>query len=340
MTPLPRSRPYEPESDYHRLRALLLDTYRQAGPPVQCTVGDLDWWLALEPTRRGPSVIQVWEAGSRLVGMARLNGSEVDFVVHPEAAGLEHEMLDWAEGEVEERARRRSLAASQAIGAAEVAAAQEPPSLVTWAYDANMARQRILIGRGYRLTGDYFNLHSGSLGAAGGPASPAAGTLVSPPGLPPGYSIRCLAGEEDLAPRVEVHRAAFAPSTMNVEKHRKAMSGATYRRDLDLVVVAPDGAFAAFCLAWFDPANRTGLFEPVGCHPAHRRRGLGTAVLREGMRRLADLGASVVYVASRPDGRGGTELYESLGMLVAYRNLAWKKVLVGQEAHPAHEALW
>lgn len=38
------SRPYAGEEDYARMRALLTDIYATGGPPVYCTVGDLDWW--------------------------------------------------------------------------------------------------------------------------------------------------------------------------------------------------------------------------------------------------------------------------------------------------------
>lgn len=55
---------------------------------------------------------------------------------------------------------------------------------------------------------------------------------------------------------VAVHRNAFAPSRMTVEKYRRIMNAPTYRPDLDLVVVAPDGTFAAFCIVWFDEVNR------------------------------------------------------------------------------------
>ncbi len=71
---------------------------------------------------------------------------------------------------------------------------------------------------------------------------------------------------------------------------------------------------------WFDLVTRTGGFEPVGCHPEHRRRGLARALLCEGMRRLAALGATVAHVRSWWKGQGGTELYEAEGMPVACRN--------------------
>lgn len=50
-----------------------------------------------------------------------------------------------------------------------------------------------------------------------------------------------------------------------------------YRRDPDIVAVADDGEFAAFCTVWFDDVTRTAVFEPVGTHPNHQKRELGKA---------------------------------------------------------------
>ena len=78
--------------------------------------------------------------------------------------------------------------------------------------------------------------------------------------------------------------------------YRNIQNAPLYRRDLDLVVVAPDGAIAAFCTIWFDDVTRSAYFEPVATVPAHRRRGLGRAVMTEGLRRLQRLGATTAFV--------------------------------------------
>lgn len=107
-----------------------------------------------------------------------------------------------------------------------------------------------------------------------------------------------IAGEKEGERRVAVHRDAFAPSRMTIAKHRAVMVSPTYRRDLDLVVEAPEGSFAAFTIVWHDVINQIGLFEPVGTHSGHRRRGLGRAIMADGLRRLADLGATTAFVGT------------------------------------------
>ena len=57
-----------------------------------------------------------------------------------------------------------------------------------------------------------------------------------------------------------------------------------------------DVAIAAFCTIWFDDVTPSAYFEPVATVPAHRRRGLGRAVMTEGLRRLQRLGATTAFV--------------------------------------------
>jgi predicted GNAT family acetyltransferase len=83
----------------------------------------------------------------------------------------------------------------------------------------------------------------------------------------------------------------------------------------------------AFALVWFDAANGAGLFEPVGCHPDHRRRGLATALLCEGLRRLRDLGATHALVANRVGNEAAGALYESVGFAPDGRSRTWRKPL-------------
>ena len=78
---------------------------------------------------------------------------------------------------------------------------------------------------------------------------------------------------DEIEARMTVHRAAFAPSKMTVEKYARLTTLPHYRFEDDLVVEAPDGSLAAFAMAWWDPIARVGEYEPVGTHPDHQRRG-------------------------------------------------------------------
>jgi len=136
---------------------------------------------------------------------------------------------------------------------------------------------------------------------------------------------------DDIQKRVDVHRAAFAPSRMTVAKHTAVMAAPTYRPDLDLAIVAPDGSFAAFTIVWIDEANRIGMFEPLGTHPDHQRRGLGRAIIAEGLRRLSDIGATTAYVDSLAGGPASNLLYAAAGFHVLDENISWTKTLTGGE---------
>ncbi|MFP5320259.1 MAG: GNAT family N-acetyltransferase, partial [Acidimicrobiia bacterium] len=104
-----------------------------------------------------------------------------------------------------------------------------------------------------------------------------------------GYEVRPVRVDETAA-RVEVHRAAWRPSSIPYTDGRQfhpdaestftaaayeAVRGAwLYDRQLDLVAVSSDeGELAACCIAWFDPSTGVCEIEPLGVVPEHRRHG-------------------------------------------------------------------
>ena len=131
----------------------------------------------------------------------------------------------------------------------------------------------------------------------------------------------------DVAARVAVHRAAFDPSRVTEESYARVMAEWPYRPDLDCVVVAPDGSFASYALGWIDEANRTGLLEPVGTHPDHRRRGLARAACRLALRQLRATGATKALVGSRGDAAYPVPslLYEAIGFRELTRSLIYAR---------------
>ena len=177
--------------------------------------------------------------------------------------------------------------------------------LVLWAQESDLMRKDLLARRGYTRGQQPEFQRRRPMSAPIPDAQPA-----------PGYSIRALGDESELPARSWLSWRAFHPDEPH-EKYegwawyRNVQRAPLYRRDLDLVALAPDGELAAFCTVWFDDLTRTAAFEPVGTHPAHQRRGLGRAVMAEGLRRAVHLGATLAIVSSYSSAAGA--LYASVG---------------------------
>ena len=98
-----------------------------------------------------------------------------------------------------------------------------------------------------------------------------------------------------------------------------------YRRDLDLVAVAPGGEIASFCTLWYDDVTRSAYIEPVATVPEHLRRGLARATITEGLRRLQRLGATRAFVGGYEPGPNA--LYASVLSAEHDRSEQWIKEL-------------
>ena len=143
--------------------------------------------------------------------------------------------------------------------------------------------------------------------------------------LPEGFKLTSLAENCNWA---KVHRALWRgfnhegepPMTeAELEDRRRMFDTPKARRDLKIAVEAPNGDFVAFCGMFYEPANRFAYVEPVATDPAYRRLGLGKAAVLEGMRRCAELGATVAYVGSNEP------FYLSFGFEVIYTSECWVK---------------
>jgi GNAT superfamily N-acetyltransferase len=134
---------------------------------------------------------------------------------------------------------------------------------------------------------------------------------VEAPALPSGYRLSGV-GDDLIDGRVEAQRAAFAPSTLTRHMYERVRRTHPYRSELDRVVVTDGGEVVAFCTAWLDERTHAGLLEPVGTHPAHQRRGLGTACCLDALRSLGAAGATTAPVSCE-SGSPGCSTYRAAG---------------------------
>jgi len=141
--------------------------------------------------------------------------------------------------------------------------------------------------------------------------------------LAPGFTIRAIAGPVDYADRVAIHREVWEPSKVTVAGFERLQTMPGYDPALDIVAVAPDGRFAAYCILWHDPVTRTCELEPVGAREEFRGRGLTKAVLAEALRRGQARGAVTAWVYTDESRTAAQALYRSVGFAPVARYIAY-----------------
>ena len=145
--------------------------------------------------------------------------------------------------------------------------------------------------------------------------------------LPAEYRLLSLADEPDWA---KVHKVLWrgfnhgdvdVVTSEDMEERRKMFDTITARRDLKVVVAAPNGEFVSFCGMFYQPQGHFGYVEPVATDPDYRRLGLGKAAVLEGVRRCAELGAAEAFVGS------DQAFYLAMGFKVEFVSQCWHKQL-------------
>ena len=271
--------------DLRAAEELIARAWQADAPLVAATPAALEWWHAATAPEPLASHLRLWSDDGEDVAWTWHDGDEVEWHVWTDDNARDLEVFRQILETVVQEAGVRPVG---------IFAAEDDLATITALADLGFATA------GRRLS--QFLWHP-----ADGRPSP------SEPPLPAGYRIRPLAGPDEVPARVEVHRAAFQPSRLNVEKYERLLTLPRYRFDDDLVVEAPDGRLAAFAMAWWDVDARVGEFEPVGTHPDHQRRGLARALLRWGLDRYAARDARVVQVYSDASNPASEALYEAIG---------------------------
>jgi len=274
-----------------------------------------------DPALNKSTDMRLWEESEgRLValGQTKLRESPEDQVLDgdlymrilPEyrEQGLEEEIMSWAEGRTKEKAAELGL----------------PGRLESYPRDHDSYGRGVFERNGLEPVRYFFEMKR-DLSEA-----------IPEPQFPEGFKMIHSRGTADSAAWVDMFNQSFIdhwghhPAT--VERHDTWLGHKYYNPERDLIAIAPDGTFAAFCFCWVDPENNErndrldGWIDILGTRRGYRKIGLGRAMLLSGLLRLREEGMTVAKLgvdAENPT--GALRLYESVGFEVAHSGVAYRK---------------
>jgi GNAT superfamily N-acetyltransferase len=152
---------------------------------------------------------------------------------------------------------------------------------------------------------------------------------------PAGFCVRDCVGVDPIR-RAEAHRAAWnhlehlgidAQSRFTTEAYLSLTSLPAYEPALDILARAPDGEFAANCIAWADEPSGVAVFEPVGTSLPFRGRRLARLVISEALRRLKARGMREARVGTAHFNGAAIAAYLSCGFEIADTAHWWSKAV-------------
>ena len=309
-----KSRGYAGESDLQAICDLLnLCDQHDGTDDGFATVAD--WRTNIENPETVPARdTRIWEdEKGRMVGFGQLwsrkpgEGTVSDgyflMRVHPDVRNqdLEEEMVEWATVQMRTIAGERGHEAKLRTGMDE-----GTPDFMAY-------RQDVLQRNGFEPVRYWFKM---------------ARDLNEPipeAALPEGFTITHTEGAADADKWVDVFNWSFIDHWNHhpilVESHEHWLSqNPNYRKERDLIAIAPDGTWAAFCFCMIYPEDneargrKEGWIDILGTRRGYRKMGLGTAMLIAGMRKLKEGGMdTAVLGVDAENPTGALRLYESVG---------------------------
>ncbi|NJN59035.1 MAG: GNAT family N-acetyltransferase [Leptolyngbyaceae cyanobacterium SL_5_9] len=315
-------RPYAGETDLEAIAHLLntceavdqLDNYY--------SVRDLRLEFS-EPNFDAARNLRLWHDGDgKLIGFGQIwfpleaASQELDghlwFRVHPDARGnrLETEIIGWGEARMHEIWLERGVAVK----------------LYGHARDKQTDLITLLENSGFTFVRQFLRMER---------------SLTQPipaPHLPEGFTVRHSQGEADLEAWVEMHNQSFIDHwnyhPLTIETHRHWMTDPEYYPELDLVAIAPDGTFAAFCYCHIPQeqnhhlGRNDGWIGMLGTRRGFRRMGLGRAMLLTGLQKLKAAGIEIAKLGVDTENPNRAQtLYESTGFHKAHASFSFVKPL-------------
>ena len=296
-----RFRPYHHEQDFDRVGDFLIETY-QSGDTITNWLQPRWEYMHFHPNIKEVNLelIGVFEDAGEIVGVVNHEHAERQayFQVRPGYEHIKPAMFDYAE----ENFQGISQSTGRLIRA-----------LYVNDFDTTLSQLAEL--RGYEKWVEF----------AEGYSRYWLDKPVPVVNLPEGFHLQSLSEEVDLEKINRVLWRGFNhpgyPPEEEIPGRREVMLAPNFRKDLTIVVVAPDGNYVSYSGIWVVQENRVAYVEPVATDPDYRRMGLGKAAVLECLRRAAALGANVAWVGS------DQAFYKAIGFETMFAAYPWVKVL-------------
>ncbi|EOD01161.1 GNAT family N-acetyltransferase [Caldisalinibacter kiritimatiensis] len=295
------SRPYNKEKDYERVSDFLVKTYSDKNDFQNWHQPRWEYmhyhpYFYNEELQKIHDKIRIWEDDEKIVGVAHFEHTlgNCYIEIDKEYSDLQDEMVQYAEENLKGQSEGRSF-------------------LTFYVNEHNNQFKEILKSRGYKNAKEYNEYMSVFETEKEFPEIT----------LPEGFKLQSLEDENNLN---KLHRVLWRGFNHGDEPdddlsgRRLMQSAPNYRKDLNIVVVAPDGNYVSYCGMWYDDKNKFAYVEPVATDPDYRKMGLGKAAVLEGVRRCKELGATKAYVATNK------KFYLKIGFETIYTMEAWGKV--------------
>ena len=154
---------------------------------------------------------------------------------------------------------------------------------------------------------------------------------IPDPVLPAGFIIRSVKGEEEADALAELHRLAFDTDHVTTEARLTWMRVPEYDPSLDLVAIAPDDTFAAYCMCSIShEQNQTtgsleGQTDPLATHPRYQKMGLAKALLLTGLSLLKERGMKTACLDTSGDNIAMQKTAQSVGFYISHKKLWFEK---------------
>lgn len=280
------------------------------------SVEDLRRWL-LSPDRRPGCWVAAEIPGEGMLGYANVIG-EAPFVsqwghvfVHPGAKGqgIGARLLGWCV----------SLATRLSLEAPVDAA----PVLHVWRWESNSRAAELFEANGFREIRSFYTM------------ALQMDALPDPAPLPNGISVRPIDVDREARAAYDTHIDAFSEhfglGAFTYEAFRfEVIDDVRFDPRFLLVAVDGSGELVGTCtLKGFPDDNpEVGIVEELAVREPWRRRGIGTALLTEGLRALHARGLmDVALDVDASNETGAVRLYERLGMYIKERSPVYEKAL-------------